>query len=92
MANLCSLLADAEVRCNPYSQPLNSTFIDTDLLLFALQIASAMDHLIQRNVRHCWEDLGGGGSGVHMWYTMWTWGRLCIGVPDVLVFAWKALV
>jgi hypothetical protein len=52
VANLCSLLADAEVRCNPYSQPLNSTFIDTDLLLFALQIASAMDHLIQRNILH----------------------------------------
>ena len=82
MANLCSLLADAEVRCNPYSRPLNLTFTDTDLLLFALQIASAMDHLIQRNVRHCGRTWG---SGVHVWYTMWTWGRLCIGVPNVSV-------
>ena len=64
MANLCSLLADAEVRCNPYSRPLNLTFTDTDLLLFALQIASAMDHLIQRNVRHCGRTWGSGVHGV----------------------------
>lgn len=51
LTSLSPLLADTEVRCNPYSQPLNSTFTETDLLLFAIQIASAMDHLIQRNVR-----------------------------------------
>ena len=52
VANLCPLLADTDIRCRPYSQPLNSTFNDVNLLLFALQIASAMDHLVQRSVRH----------------------------------------
>ena len=51
LASLSPLLADTDARCHPYSQPLNSSFTDTDLLLFALQMASAMDHLVQRNVR-----------------------------------------
>ena len=50
-SSLSPLLADPDIRCHPYSQPLNSCFTEVDLLLFALQIAAAMDHLTSRNVR-----------------------------------------
>ena len=63
LTSLSPMLADSEFRCRPYSRPLNSTFTDTDLLLFALQIASAMDHLTQRNVRE--------GPSVHVTHV---WG------------------
>ena len=51
LTHLSFLFADNDVRCHPYAQPLNSSFTDIDLLLFTLQIASAMEHLSQRNVR-----------------------------------------
>lgn len=50
LTTLCPLLANPDFRHHPYAQPLNATFADIDLLLFALQIASAMNHLAQRNV------------------------------------------
>ena len=50
LSGLSLVLADDDTRCHPYSQPLNATFTDMDMLLFALQIASAMEHLAQRNV------------------------------------------
>ena len=51
LRSLSPLLANPDFRYHPYAQPLNTTFSDVDLLLFALQIASAMDHLTQKNVR-----------------------------------------
>ena len=54
LTTLCPLLANPDFRHHPYAQPLNATFADIDLLLFALQIASAMDHLAQRNVSCHW--------------------------------------
>lgn len=51
LSKLCALFDDEDIRCHPYAQPLNATFTDVDLLLFALQIASAMKHLAQRSVR-----------------------------------------
>ena len=50
LRNLSPLLVNDNFRQHPYSQPLNATFTDMDLLLFALQIAAAMEHLTQRNV------------------------------------------
>ena len=48
--SLSPQLANPDLRCHPYAQPLNSSFTDLDLLLLVLQIASAMDHLTSRNV------------------------------------------
>lgn len=50
LTTLCPLLANPDYRHHPYAQPMNASFTDVDSLLFALQIASAMDHLTQRNV------------------------------------------
>ena len=53
------------MRSRPFQQPLTERFIEQDELVFAIQIASVMEHLASKNVSGvcaCERERGGGGG------------------------------